>query len=65
MKMNEHKRVKHGHLPGDISRWHKIELREKPNIEPNRSKAFRKHLQEKSKKAQRRRDKKLTSQRGG
>lgn len=29
MNRNEHKRVKHGHVPGDISKKNKIAMREK------------------------------------
>ena len=62
----EFKRVKHGQLPGDNSRTLKIAMREKRTpikvredyvVEEKCAKAFRKDLVEKSKTAQRRRDK--------
>ena len=69
--MNEHKRVKHGEQPGDISRRRKIQLREmKPNDEDiypfpwqrlnfECAKSFRKYLKIKGRTVQRRRDKKV------
>jgi hypothetical protein len=64
--MNEHKRVKHGHHPGDIPKSEKIAMREKrmiplyswqtPESQRRRAKGYRKMLQKKSKKRQRRRD---------
>lgn len=67
--LTEFKRVKHGQQPGDVAKRHKIRMREKQT--PFRiwysseygqlmsnacGKAFRKFLQEKSRKRQRRRD---------
>lgn len=61
--MSEHKRVKHGSLPGDVSRRTKIAMREKRKITwvgypiPEAcAKSFRKYVQDKSRKVQRRRD---------
>ena len=64
---SEFKRVKHGAVPGDVSKRIKIAMREKKMpvevfpwyvIEDPCAKSFRKYLQEKSKKVQRRRNKK-------
>lgn len=64
--MQEHKRVKHGDLPGDYSKRAKIRMREKrglpfrpfPWIEIGErcAKAFRKIVQDKGRTVQRRRD---------
>jgi len=62
MKSSEHKRVKHGQLPGDISRRGKIIMREGSRLaEPlgldgNRAKTYNRQLYQKSKTVQRRRD---------
>lgn len=64
MQRNEHKRVKHGELPGDIARRGKIKMREKRAFYAfpwqfmgrTVSKAFRRHLSEKGRTVQRRRD---------
>lgn len=68
MSRNEHKRVKHGHVPGDISKADKIAMRESRSqgadiivsawhtISSKAAKVYRKMLQKKSKKRQRRRD---------
>lgn len=62
----EFKRVKHGEQPGDVHRSAKIAMREKKtpirifpwqSLDDACAKSFRKYLQEKSKKVQRRRDK--------
>jgi hypothetical protein len=65
---NEHKRVKHGHVPGDISKADKITMREGRSqgadivlspwhtISSKAAKVYRKMLQKKGKKRQRRRD---------
>lgn len=68
---NEFKRVKHGHLPGDVSKKRLIQMRETRGpvfirysssyahiIGEAACKQFRKGLAEKSKKVQRRRNKK-------
>lgn len=68
--ITEFKRVKHGELPGDISRWAKIRMRENKgrkgtafNLWPwqrlneKLSKSFRRYLLDKSRTVQRRRDK--------
>jgi hypothetical protein len=72
MKMTEFKRVKHGEHPGDISRYKAIRMREATKfsrygngffafpwmfISRNDIKTFKKYLSSKSKKVQRRRDK--------
>jgi len=65
MNRNEHKRVKHGHVPGDIPKQYKIDMREKKTpvviytghtISESAAKVYRKMLAKKSKKRQRRRD---------
>ena len=65
MKQNEHKRVKHGHVPGDIPKADKIAMRERRtpifisawhSISTKAAKVYRKMLQKKGKKRQRRRD---------
>lgn len=69
--LTEFKRVKHGELPGDISRRHLIAMREKrvpfrvyyggghfQQIGIKCAKVFRKNLTKKSRTVQRRRDKK-------
>lgn len=66
MKLGEHKRVKHGQQPGDVDRWHKIDMREKrtpvyvfpwQTLNEACAKAFRRYLIDKSRTVQRRRDK--------
>lgn len=52
----EHKRVKHGDLPGDVGKSKKIQMREKPATK--RDKSFLRSIIEKGKTVQRRRDKK-------
>ena len=65
MHRNEHKRVKHGHVPGDIHKQAKIAMRENKGsiiingyhvISEAASKVYRRMLAKKSKKRQRRRD---------
>lgn len=64
--LSEHKRVKHGEQPGDISRAAKIHMRESSiefNVFPWQTinwkciKSFRKYLSDKGRTVQRRRDK--------
>ena len=64
--LTEFKRIKHGELPGDISRRAKILMRERGGrfnvfpwqyISENCAKVYRRFLQDKSKSRQRRRDK--------
>ena len=64
--LTEFKRIKHGELPGDISRRAKIRMREIGDrfdvwpwqtISENCANTFRRFLQDKSKSRQRRRDK--------
>ena len=68
----EFKRIKHGEMPGDIHRKRKIAMREKhvpfvidygggygQEIDEKSAKTFRRFLQDKSKKRQRRRDKEV------
>lgn len=66
MRRNEHKRVKHGHVPGDVSKSIKIRMREGNTpilvsawhtISEQAAKVYKKMLAKKSKKRQRRRDK--------
>jgi len=66
VKRNEFKRVKHGHLPGDVHKGIKIAMREKlgeiiiapwHTISEKAAKVYRKIISKKSKKRQRRRDK--------
>jgi len=63
--MNEHKRVKHGHRSGDVSKAVKIAMREGRTpitiftghtISSEAARVYCKMLQKKSKKRQRRRD---------
>lgn len=65
MKRNEHKRVKHGHVPGDVPKSTKIRMREGKTpifvsawhtISEKAAKVYRKMLAKKGKKRQRRRD---------
>lgn len=67
MKQNEHKRIKHGHVPGDIAHRHLVRMRERLEgfwvwpwqfINENCIKSFRRVIHDRSKKRQRRRDKK-------
>ena len=67
MKLGEHKRVKHGQIPGDVHRRVKIDMREKRVpiqaspwhlISQTCAKVYRRLLQDKSRTAQRQRDKK-------
>lgn len=64
--LSEFKRVKHGELPGDVSRKTKIKMRERSlpfwiwpwqYISDKCIQSFRRDLRQKSKKRQRRRDK--------
>lgn len=64
---NEHKRIKHHSYPGDISKKHKIAMREKETpikvsschiIEDEAAKSYRTNLKNRSKSVQRQRDKK-------
>lgn len=66
MKRNEHKRVKHGEMPGQIHRSHIIKMREKKSdieifpwywVTKKQIDALNRYMKEKSKTVQRRRDK--------
>lgn len=63
--MNEHKRVKHRHLPGDLPKRYKIAMREKKVpfltalgqlIGVKQAAGYRRDLRKKAKTVQRRRD---------
>lgn len=62
--LHEHKRVRHGQAPGDVSKLGKIMMREGKSYKtswgqlfgPEQSKSFRKYLAEKGRTVQRRRD---------
>lgn len=65
MKHNEHRRVKHGEMPGDVSRRTKIAMREKPGVShlflsqtigEACCRSFRSYLADKGRTVQRRRD---------